>query len=358
MSVNVWCHHNPVRVVSASIDALTQYVTSRNVVLVTTSGAVCRGMADRICKLLTTSQIIVWDGVKSNPDLTDLDAATAQLSTAKIDSVVGLGGGSALDAAKVLAVTLANPGVPSLERVFRHKDAANWINRLPLLVVPTTAGTGSEVTPFATVWDISEKKKHSLAGDFVYPDVAILDASLTLTLGHAETLYPALDAISHALESLWNKNRTPISETFATRALSLANEALPAVLRAPSSLVARQGMQLASTLAGMAISQTRTALAHSISYPLTAHLGVPHGLACSFTLPRLISHFLTQEPTLTFAPLMRRTQALLETLGLDELLRGYASEEAVCELTSEMYAPGRANNFSVAMPDVTKILCK
>lgn len=356
MSCDTWFHYNPVRVVSASLDVLIQYVAGHNVVLVTTPGFVRRGTVDRLSKLLVNHRITVWDGVKSNPDLRDLDAAKASLSMTKPDCVIGLGGGSALDAAKILAVTLANPEGPSLEQIFRNKDQTKWCKRLPLLVVPTTAGTGSEVTPFATLWDSGKRKKHSLTGDFVYPDVAILDPSLTLTLGHLESLYPALDAISHALESLWNKNRTFVSEIFATRALALAIEALPNVLKDPSSLTARQQMQDASMFAGIAISQTRTALAHSISYPLTAHFGVPHGLACSFALPRLISHFLKCQPESTFALLMQGAKNLLDGLGLDELLRGYASVDSVFALTGEMHVPGRADNFSVEMPDLAAIL--
>lgn len=353
-----WCHHNPVRLVSASLDALALHVSGQNVLLVTTPGFVRRGVTDRIRQLLTTCQTIIWDGVKPNPDLKDLDAATAQLSRKGIDTVIGLGGGSAMDAAKILAVTLSNPAQPTLEQMFRHKKAANLSSRLQLVAIPTTSGTGSEVTPFATVWDHEECKKYSLAGYFVYPDVALLDASLTLTLGKADTLYPALDTVSHALESLWNKNKTPVSEVFATRALALANEGIPAVLQDPSSYDARQKMQVASTLAGIAISQTRTALAHSISYPLTARFYVPHGLACSFTLPRLITHFIECEPASAFAPLMQNTRTLLEEFELDGLLREYASVEAVCALAEEMYAPGRADNFSVAMPDLLAILKK
>lgn len=239
-------------------------------------------------EILDSHQVTVWDRVKANPDLQDLDSATASLRSMDIGCVVGLGGGSALDSAKVLATTIPSPTKVTLCEVFRNQAGTEWAPRLPLVAIPTTSGTGAEVTPFATVWDHDEHKKHSLAGDFVYPDVALLDATLALTLGEEDTLYPALDAISHALESLWNKNCTPVSRAFAFQALALSKDALPLVMKEPSNLKVRRDMQNASVLSGLAISQTRTAVAHAISYSLTAHCGVPHGLACSFSLADLI----------------------------------------------------------------------
>jgi phosphonate metabolism-associated iron-containing alcohol dehydrogenase len=284
-----WSHHNPVRIVCAPLETLSHHVAAQHVLLVTTPGFVKRGVAQQVKDVLAPQLVTVWDGVKPNPDLRDLDTATQSLRTLGIDCVVGLGGGSALDAAKVLATTIPSPAEPTLQQVFRGKAEATWNPRLPLVAIPTTSGTGAEVTPFATVWDHEEHQKHSLAGDFVYPDVALLDATLTLTLSEEDTLYPALDAISHAVESLWNKNCTPVSRAYAFQALAFSSEALPQVMVKPQNLKARQDLQNASVLAGLAISQTRTAIAHSISYPLTSHFGVPHGLACSFSLPYFIN---------------------------------------------------------------------
>lgn len=283
-----WIHHNPVRIVCAPLEALSGYVTAQRVLLVTTQGFVKRGVAQRVKDILDSHQVVVWDGVRANPDLEDLDAATESLRSLDIGCVVGLGGGSALDAAKVLATTLSNSGETKLFHVFREQKTLNWTKRLPLIAIPTTSGTGAEVTPFATVWDHREHKKHSMAGDFVYPDVALLDVSLTLTLGEDDTLFPALDAISHALESLWNKNSTPVSRALAFQALALSDKALPVVIKEPDNLKARENLQSASLLAGLAISHTRTAIAHSLSYPLTAHFLVPHGLACSFGLSQIL----------------------------------------------------------------------
>ncbi len=281
----IWSYTNPVRIVCGPLHTLANHVEGSHVLLVTTPGFVKRGVANLIKTYLEPRTVTVWDGVKSNPDLRDLDAATALLREKGVDCLVGLGGGSAIDAAKVLASTLPNPAQPTLAKVFRDGATTAWLNRLPLIAIPTTSGTGAEVTPFATIWDHELFHKNSLSGDFVYPDLAFLDVKLTLTLGEEETLYPALDAISHSLESLWNKRCNPISRAFAFQALALSINSLPLVIKEPQNLLLRQNLQDASVLAGLAISQTRTAVAHSISYPLTSRFGVPHGLACSFTLP-------------------------------------------------------------------------
>lgn len=283
-----WTHFNPVRIVCEPLESLAKYARGEHILLVTTPGFIKRGVVDRVKKILSNHRVSVWDGVKPNPDLIDLDEATNQLKPLKPDCVVGLGGGSAIDAAKVLAITLAHEEGHSLTEVFRYGKRSTWNKRLGLIAIPTTAGTGSEVTPFATIWDHGEKKKHSLQDDFVFPDVAILDASLTLTLGYNDTLYPALDTISHALESLWNKNITPISRAFSLRSLKLSSEALLETLQNPGSLSRRHQLLQSSCFAGLAISQTKTAIAHAASYSLTLDYGMPHGLACSFALVELI----------------------------------------------------------------------
>ena len=220
-----WSYFNPVKVVSSPLSSINTYVKGTNVLLLTSAGFVSRGVVQNIREILHGTSVHVWDGVTPNPDVREIDSVTKRFTQSGIDFVIGLGGGSAIDAAKALSLMLANPNVGTLTDLFRLDKKQEWKKRLPLLVVPTTSGTGSEVTPFATIWDREKKKKYSIASDLTFPEVALLDPSLTLTLGPSETLYPALDAISHALESLWNKNKNHISEIYAIRALQLANEA-------------------------------------------------------------------------------------------------------------------------------------
>jgi alcohol dehydrogenase len=341
-----WSYFNPVRVVSSRLGELEPLISGQRILIVTTPGFVRRGVVERLSKAVNAMDVLVWDGVKPNPDLTDLDLAAAQLRSERIDGVVGLGGGSAIDAAKVLASALGGSNEFSLDELFRQGRSFTARQSLPLLVVPTTAGTGSEVTPFATVWDHQKGKKYSLVHESIYPHTALLDVELTLSLDRDVTLYPALDAISHALESLWNKNCTTVSKAFALQALSLLTRELPTVLREPRIIAGRRMLQEASMLAGLAISQTRTAIAHAISYPLTLRFGMPHGLACSFTLLGLIDRYLSLPLEPLEERIIRETASLLVDLSLPEQAAKFLTRaEGLAELDN-MLVSERAGNCS------------
>ena len=161
--------------------------------------------------------------------------------------------------------------------------------RLPLIAVPTTAGTGSEVTPWATLWDRSSAKgaKRSLHRADTWPEAALVDPMLTLSCPPALTLASGLDALSHAFEAIWNRGANPCSDALAVQAARGVLTTLPALLDAPDSLPLREAMSRAALLAGLAFAQTRTALAHALSYDLTLLRGTSHGLACSFSLPEV-----------------------------------------------------------------------
>ena len=191
---------------------------------------------------------VLFDGVRPNPDLEDLEEALPTLGGEDIDTVIGIGGGSSLDAAKIFAVALQAKDNAALSRVFRDGMPAAWARDVTLITVPTTSGTGAEVTPFATLWDRRRSRKYSVSGDAVYPDLAVLDPMLTITLPPDQTLFTGLDATSHALESLWNVHRSPLSALFAVEALELAVDALPRVLEEPEQ--GGKGVDAAGQLAG------------------------------------------------------------------------------------------------------------
>ena len=155
------------------------------------------------------------------------------------------------------------------------------------IVIPTTSGSGAEATPFAALWDHKNKKKISITSEKMIPSEIILDHSLLLSLPENMTIITGLDALSHACESIWNKNMTSQSFAFAIDALEILIKRLPEARNSLDNNEFRKDMQIASFKSGCAIAITKTALAHSMSYPITAHIGIPHGLACSFTLPQL-----------------------------------------------------------------------
>lgn len=347
---SAWLHANPVKVSGGpgSIGLLADLVPKEGeVLLVTTPGFTRRGLTAQIKRALAHHRVDVFDGVTPNPQLDDLDDVKERFAGSDFAAIVALGGGSAIDSAKVLGVTLPSGMHRPLAGLLRNGTEHEWAKAIPVIAVPTTSGTGAEVTPFATVWDAKAHRKHSVRGSMLYPSYAVLDPLLTLTLPHEETLYSGLDAISHALESLWNKNRTVVSTAYALEALALASGALAAVLSDPTRVAARTEMQQASLLSGLAISQTRTAVAHSISYPLTARFDVPHGLACSFTLPELLRQNadlladLKRDGSLFLA-----VADLLKSLGLGERVKRYASVEKILASEGEMQTVERIGNYT------------
>lgn len=355
---NLWTHYQPVRICSGPLQqtllpalqlvlSAQHSKTQTSVLLITTAGFTKRGMTAQLAQWLFPVQLLVIDQVTANPDIDTIDSWLEQYASYPVAAVIGLGGGSAMDAAKAVALMLKGTRTEntSLDKLFRTKSISQPQARLPLLLIPTTAGTGSEVTPFATIWDYRYKQKHSLTGPSVYPDVALLDASLTLSLPADETLYSGLDALSHSLESLWNKHRSPMSEAYARQAIALLASHFTTALTSPSCLTARQGMQTASMLAGLAISITRTAIAHAISYPLTSHYAVPHGLACSFTLPGLLEMVQTTAELSHLSSTLQQATSLLQQLPLYHALQAKVDFTHILSRTDEMFHPDRAGNF-------------
>jgi phosphonate metabolism-associated iron-containing alcohol dehydrogenase len=351
-----WSHSSAISL-SCGIGALEEIKSAcdkfQSILLVTSKGNTQRGVTERVIALLEGKTVTVIDEITPNPEVTFLDQIAHRCAASTPDCIIALGGGSSIDAGKILSVAIpSGQSRTPIADALARPSGQNWTQSIPVIAVPTTAGTGAEVTPFATIWDQVNKLKHSVAGNAVRPSLAIADPTLTVSLPREETLNTGLDTISHALESLWNKNRTPVSEAYAVAALNRAYKALPSVLTTPTDVNARQQMQEASMLAGLAIAQTKTAIAHSISYPLTSHFGVPHGLACSFTLPAILRQYiasLTSEDMLT--NLLSQVLVFLESLQLDSELARYASASDIQALKAEMNTPGRADNLSFSLND-------
>ena len=327
--------------------------------VVTTEGMVRRGQLDELLKSLRARQVnyeVLYS--EANPSLKRLDAELQRLSKQSIEWVVAIGGGSSLDTGKVTAAMLASsnqdknlPEIASGKKKFSSE-------RLPLWCVPTTAGSGAEITPFATVWDTEAVKKRSLMEPTFVPDAVILDPELVKTTPHDLAVSCALDTCSHALESLWNRNATACSASYAHECLRGFVRAFPAVQSGSPSMLTWEVMQKASFWGGLAISQTRTAVAHAMSYPITLHLGAPHGIACSFLLPK-IAALVTREMSwfeFTDRQLVDEVLALLETADLSGLMSRYGSMEQIRSLKGEMFAPGRSDNFVLGTHRLDEIL--
>lgn len=318
MKAHLWGFQNPVKIEfgAGSLAGLAELVGPRNALLVTTPGATSRNVTDRVRDLLLDRELTVFDQVSPNPDMTGLEQSAKSLDGHKFEVIIGLGGGSALDTAKAFSTLLVSDKDNALKRHFQDGSPIAEARPLAKIAIPTTAGSGSEVTPFATIWDGQERKKYSIDSPDMYSETAVLDPELSVTLPEQTTVSSSLDSLSHALESIWNRRWTPLTVLFATESIRTILKTLPETLSEPENLDHRSALLRASLLSGLAISQTRTALAHSMSYPMTCYHGLPHGLACGFTLPAILDFNLGKDDG--------RLKSLSETLGFSscEHLKG------------------------------------
>ncbi|NVZ21493.1 iron-containing alcohol dehydrogenase [Pseudomonas costantinii] len=284
--------HNPVdtRFGWGSLLQLADVTENQKVALVTFPEARGLGLIERIQDLLGDRLIYVVEDVQPNPDVAQLRDTYERFwqQAGDCHTVIAVGGGSAIDTAKALIVGTESGRFDELLALLATGKPFVPSRSKLLIAAPTTAGTGSEVTPWATIWDSASHKKYSLHLECTWPKVAIIDPQLMLTVPGSVTVSTGLDALSHALESVWNVNANPISDTFAISAIVDILECLPLLQRDLSNEELRSRMALAALKAGLAFSNTKTALAHSISYEMTLRHGLPHGIACSFTLPLVL----------------------------------------------------------------------
>ncbi len=363
-----WRFHNPTRIHfgEGCRGELTEIIQGQRVLVVTSKRGRAHFEADSLLSQLPSSDSqLVWvDSVLSNPGLEQTQAEISRLAKENIDCVVGFGGGSALDTAKALAVALApNAGTKDLATLIASPQEHITGAILPLHAIPTTSGTGSEVTPFATIWDHGRRKKMSLVGPQFFPSTALVDPELTWELPEQPTISTGLDALNQAFESVWNRNRTPVSTLFAARAIELALTAIPRLAADLTDQGARSAIAEASLLAGLCISQTRTAICHSTSYPLTAHFGAPHGLACAYTMGAVARLCAKESPQCltdvsaitshnTVHALLTALEVVLEHSQLKERMSQYLPNlKEVLGLRSEMITKGRSDNFVLPVTD-------
>jgi len=227
----------------------------------------------------------VWLCPPGEPCVTDVCAAVAQLREAKCDGVVAFGGGSVLDAAKAVALLVTNP-----EQTLSEMTESSVLRpRLPLIAVPTTAGTGSETTNVTVIIDAVSGRKQVLAHASLMPDVAILDAALTEGVPPQVTAMTGIDALTHAVEAYSALSATPFTDSLALGAIAMIGQALPKAVGYGHDLAARESMLLASCMAGMAFSSAGLGLCHAMAHQPGAALHIPHGQANAMLLPTVMA---------------------------------------------------------------------
>lgn len=328
-----------------AIDRLPEFVKDlggARVLIVSDPGVHRAGLVDRLQSILTSASIFSTPflDVESDPATRSVDDGAAYGKSNGCDVVVGVGGGSALDAAKAIGLMLTNGG--------NIKDYVG-IGKVPkvgapVIAVPTTAGTGSELTIWSVLSDKIAKVKISVGSVLNCPKIAVLDPELTLSLPSEITATTGMDALTHALESYVNTATQPISEAMSDQAMTLIARSLRRAFEDGSDIEARGDMLLASSIAAMAFNSTRLGLVHAFAMPLGAKFGIPHGLVNAIMLPEVMRFNHLSNP--------RKFARIAEIFGED--IRGISDEaaamlsvSAIEKLKLDLSITAKLSNFGV-----------
>lgn len=323
------------------------------VLLVMDPGLESAGIADTITAPLTDAAVPfeVYNQVDPEPGLKLADKGAKVAKKAKADCVVGVGGGSAMDVAKAISILLTNGGkAEDYLGLGKIKKPG-----VPKIMVPTTAGTGAEVTFTAVFINEKTKSKGGMNGDPLYPDAALLDPALTVTLPPKVTAAPGIDAFTHALEAYVSTQSHQISDMYAMEAMDLICNNLGKAYANGDNIEARSAMLMGSLLGGKALATAGVGLVHAMAYPLGGMFGIPHGLANAVLLPYVIDYNIIGDPE-KFAVIADLMGCDTEGMGVREAAR--CAVEAVYELNADVGIPASMSVLGIQrdkIPEMAKI---
>lgn len=266
--------------------AEAQLLKAKKVLIITDQGVIQAGLLETVEKSLQAAGLpfAIFDGVEPDPRIEVVEKSVEKAKKEGIDLIIGFGGGSSLDIAKVTSILLTNSG--KIDGLFGIDLVPN--PGIPVILVPTTAGTGSEVTPIAILSDTKEKLKKGIVSPFLFPEVAIVDPRLTIGLPPSVTAFTGMDALTHAIEAYASINATALTDLFAFRALELISQNIRVAYANGENLAARSNMMEGSLLAGIAFANAGVGAAHAFAYPLGGEFHLAHGLTNTLMLPYII----------------------------------------------------------------------
>ena len=336
---------------AGELGQITRPICGDRVLLVTDPGMMATGLVQQATDCLRTAgvEVTLFDQVQADPP-EEIVLRAAQYARSAT-GVIGFGGGSSLDVAK-LAALLAASNQP-LAEAYGIGNAQG--PRLPLVLVPTTAGTGSEVTPISIV-TTGASEKMGVVSPLLLPDLALLDPELTLGLPAHVTAATGIDAMVHAIEAYAsvNANNNPISRALAVEALGLMGRMLLRAVQKPDDLEARTGMLLGSMLAGQAFANSPVAAVHALAYPIGGHYKVPHGLSNALVLPHVL-RFNAQVAPEAYAELLPHVFPDLPAMNVAEaamkFAQGMADLSQACGLEQGLREMGIARE---ALPELAR----
>jgi alcohol dehydrogenase class IV len=319
-----------------------QLLKAKKVLIITDPGVIQAGLLEGIEKSLQSVGIpfAIFDGVEPDPRIEVVEKSAEKAKKEGMDLIIGFGGGSSLDIAKVTSILITNPG--KIDSFF----GIDLVPRpgVPAILIPTTAGTGSEVTPIAILSDTKEKLKKGIVTPHLFPEVAIVDPKLTVGLPSSVTAFTGMDALTHAIEACYSVNATGLSDLLAIRAMELISKNLRMAYAYGENLSARSNMMEGSLLAGIAFANAGVGAVHAFAYPLGAEFHLAHGLTNTLMLPYVMRYNILG-CSYKFATMAKAFGEKVE--GLSELDAAEAAVKFVERLSDDLRVPRRLRDVGI-----------
>jgi len=319
-----------------------QLLKAKKVLIITDTGVIQAGLLEGIEKSLQSAGLpfMIFDGVEPDPRIEVVEKSVEKARKEGIDLIIGLGGGSSLDIAKVTSIMITNPG--KIDSFFGIDLVPN--PGVPVILIPTTAGTGSEVTPIAILSDTKEKLKKGIVSSYLFPEVAIVDPKLTIGLPPSVTAFTGMDALTHAIEAFYSINATDLSDLLAFRAMELLSKNIRMAFAHGENLIARSNVMEGSLLAGIAFANAGVGAVHAFAYPLGGEFHLAHGLTNTLMLPYIMRYNIMGCPS-KFAQMAKAFGEKVE--GISELVGAEIAVRFVERLSDDLRVPRRLRDVGI-----------
>jgi len=327
-----------------------QLLKAKKILIVTDPGIIQSGLLETVEKPLRSAGIplAIFNGVEPDPRIEVVEKSLELAKRERVDLIIGFGGGSSLDIAKVTSILVTNLG--KIDGFFGVDLVPE--PGVPMILIPTTAGTGSEVTPIAILSDTREKLKKGVVSSYLFPEVAIVDPKLTMGLPPAVTASTGMDALTHAVEAYISLNATDLTDLLALRAMELIAKNLRMAYAQGENLMVRSNMMEGSLLAGMAFANAGVAAVHAFSYPLGGEFHIPHGLANTLMLPYVMRYNIISCPC-KFARMAKAFGEKSE--GLSDLDAAETAVKSIERLCDDIQVPRRLRAMGIPESAVPKM---
>jgi alcohol dehydrogenase class IV len=319
-----------------------QLLKAKKILIITDPGVIQAGLLEGVEKFLQPVGLpfVIFDGVEPDPRIEVVEKSVQFAKKEGIDLIIGFGGGSSLDIAKVTSILITNPG--KIDSFFGVDLVPN--SGIPVILIPTTAGTGSEVTPIAILSDTKEKLKKGIVSAYLFPEVAIVDPKLTIGLPPSVTAFTGMDALTHAIEAYYSINATDLSDLLAFRAMELISKNIRMAFAHGENLVVRSNMMEGSLLAGIAFANAGVGAVHAFAYPLGGEFHLAHGLTNTLMLPYVMRYNILGCPH-KFAQMANAFGEKVE--GISELVGAEIAVRFVERLSNDLRVPRRLRDVEI-----------